>query len=102
MTQTARDASGAPIAALRPARTEKLTVGATHQKMTTAPTNTTVIRLAPSVDIYYKLGSDPEATASDSPFLAGGAVEYIPIPDGWNISVIQVSEAGFATVSECR
>lgn len=102
MTAIGRDAAGNVVSSLRPGRTERVAVGASSASMGTAPGGTTThLRISANVDIHYKLGSSPTAAATTSPYLAAGAVEYVPIKDGETLAVIQTDTGGFCWVSEC-
>lgn len=62
--------------------------------------NVSIIRIAPSAAIRYRIGPSATAVATDT-LLPAGAVEYVGIVKGDRLSVIQDSAGGTVSVSEC-
>lgn len=62
--------------------------------------NTSIIRIAPSEAIRYRIGPSATAVATDT-LLPAGAVEYVGVAKGDRLSVIQDSAGGTVSVSEC-
>ena len=62
--------------------------------------NTSIIRIAPTAAIRYRIGPAAVAVATDT-LLPAGAVEYVGVAKGDRLSVIQDSTGGTVSVSEC-
>lgn len=59
-----------------------------------------IIRIATTEAIHYRIGPSATAVATDT-LLPAGAVEYVGIAKGDRLSVIQDSTSGTVNVSEC-
>ena len=64
------------------------------------PGAVTTCRLAATADCWIAVDLDPTAAASDgSHFLPGSSVEYVDVPFGHKVAVIQATEAGSLSIS---
>lgn len=66
------------------------------------------LRLTATQDCYYLISNDPTkaaattATSSNASLLIAGAIEYIKVPSGSVISVVQSSTSGVLNTTEMR
>lgn len=85
--------------------TQTITIGASAVQSTPFSNITRFIRIAPQTDaIFYDIDSIADVDATDAAkrlFLAGGAVEAVPVQPGQVIEIIQTAAAtGVCTVTE--
>lgn len=112
---TVTDLAGNNPVALDPAitRTDKVSSvefrGASQALATTVAANnsavfgnlTRFIRIAPDEDIYYDIAIAPDSTAAAKrAFLAGNAVEAVPVRPGESIDVLRVGTDGVCYITE--
>lgn len=91
------DASGYPIPMLRWGTTSNVAIGAASAQSGTF--TSCVIRVAPTVDCWVRVGANPTATTS-STLIFAGAPEYVLVPEGQKIAVLQASAAGTLNITE--
>jgi hypothetical protein len=76
---------------------QSVTIGAASVQSNPFSNRCRAIRLAPTGNIRYLIGANPTAVAT-SVYLAGGAVEVLPVTGGQRIAIIQ-DGAATGTVS---
>jgi len=89
-----RDVAGFPLRALSPGTTEELAI-ASASEVISAAINSTIMRIASTVDITFAIAADPTGSAVNAAFLPGNTVEYFALNSGDKVAA--VSETGKAT-----
>ena len=82
--------------------TQIITIGASAVLSTAFGNRTRFIRIAPTGDIYYDIGTAPDAAnAAKRSYLVQDAVEPVPVRPGEKISVIlSNASTGFCDITE--
>ncbi len=65
------------------------------------PGGATICRLASTTDCWIAVGENPTAAANTagSHYLPAGVVEYVDVPFGHKVAVIQATGAGYLSIS---
>lgn len=80
-----------------PSTTQNITTSGSSQQ--SAAVDNYVARIAVTQDTYVSVGSDPTATTSSMLIPAGGVEFFATTPGVTKIAVLQVSEAGIASIT---
>jgi len=92
-TTLPRDDFGERIQALRPGVARRIDIGAASVASPAFGTSTVVIRVTPTRDCFFAVGTAPTAGASTH-YLVGGATEYFRVVPGERIAVASASDLG--------
>jgi len=86
--------------AFQPGTVQNFTTSGSSQVSAAVGNTTSIVRVAVNQDTYVATGSEPTATTGSMLITAGG-VEYLAVTPGvTKIAVLQVSDAGRASVTE--
>ncbi len=83
-----------------PGTTTNITTSGTSQATAAVGNVTAIVRVAVTENTYVAVGADPTASTSTMLIPAGGVEFLATVPGVSKVAVIQVSEAGVASITE--
>lgn len=83
-----------------PGTTTNITTSGTSQATAAVGNVTAIVRVAVTTDTYVAIGADPTASTSTMLIPAGGVEFLATVPGVSKVAVIQVTEAGIASITE--
>ena len=99
MSRLIRDSNGNVVQAMAPGASQSVATSGSSAQSAAFGTDTTVVRLMASQDVYLAFGSNPTATSTGL-HLPAGVPEYFAVTAGEKVAALQVSAAGALNVVE--